>query len=78
MFCVRIGVETFKPINQAYNSEMVIEVMFDTSKIEFYNEIKTMLEEFNDNIDYFEHKAYINKLIDNTKVNLENEFNLLS
>ena len=72
-------VETFKHlVNPSYKSEIVIKAMFDESKIEFYNEIKTMLEEFNDNLDYFEHKSYINKLIADTKENLEYEFNLLN
>lgn len=73
------NVETFKHlVNPSYKSEVVIEAMFDESKIDFYNEIKNMLEEFNDNLDYFEHKSYINKLIKDTKENLEYEFNLLN
>ena len=72
-------VETFKHlVNPSYKSEMVIKAMFDESKIEFYNEIKNMLEEFNDNLDYFEHKSYMNKLITDTKADLEFEFNLLN
>ena len=72
-------VETFKHlVNPLYKSEVVIEAIFDESKIDLYNEIKNMLEEFNDNLDYFEHKSYINKLIKDAKENLEYEFNLLN
>lgn len=72
-------VEIFKHlVNPSYKSEVVIEAMFDESKIDFYNEIKNMLEEFNDNLNYFEHKSYINKLIKDAKADLEFEFNLLN